>query len=85
VRFHRLKRKRLNDGFEGPDISLNAEMTHEQIEVAFKVTEIAKTVTKARRLACATPARLNLVENEAVRIRLEVAEAVLWVDPRTYQ
>ena len=81
--FHRLKRIRANDGFVGPDISLNAAMTAEQIDVATKATEVSLSVAKARQWGCFPPARLNRIENEAALIKQEVAEKEFWIDPRT--
>jgi hypothetical protein len=82
--FHRLKRIRANDGFVGPDISLNAAMTAEQIDVATKATEVSIAVAKAREWGCVAAARLNRIENEAARIKQEVAEKEFWIDPRTF-
>jgi len=82
--FHRLKRIRANDGFAGPDISLNAAMTTEQIDVDTKATEVSISVEKARQWGCFAPARLNRIENEAYRIKQEVGERTFWIDPRTF-
>jgi hypothetical protein len=82
--FHRLKRIRANDGFVGPDISLNAVMTAEQIDVATKVTEVSISVAHARQWSCLSPARLNRIDNEASRINQEVGQRAFWIDPRTF-
>jgi hypothetical protein len=82
--FHRLKRIRANDGFVGPDISVNAAMTAEQIDVATGATEVSISVEKARQWGCFAPTRLNRIENEAARIKQEVAEKEFWIDPRTF-
>jgi hypothetical protein len=82
--FHRLKRVRENDGYSGPDIHLNEVMTTEQIDVALKATQVSLAVDGARRLNCFSPVRLNQIENEASRIKQEVAEKAIWIDPRTY-
>jgi hypothetical protein len=82
--FHRLKRIRANDGFVGPDISLNAAMTAEQIDVATGATVVSVSVAKARQWGCFAPTRLNRIENEAARIKQEVAEKEFWIDPRTF-
>ncbi|SEE75414.1 hypothetical protein SAMN05519104_7354 [Rhizobiales bacterium GAS188] len=83
--FHRLKRVRANDGFTGPDIALNAVMSAEQVDVATGATEVAISVQQARRLGCFSPARLNEIENEASRIKLEIAEETIWIDPVTFR
>src|ERR1700731_2799078 len=70
--FHRLKRIRANDGFVGPDISLNVAMTAEQIDVANGATLVSISVAKARQWGCFAPTRLNRIENEAARIKQEV-------------
>ncbi len=82
--FHRLKRIRANDGFVGPDISLNAAMTAEQIDVATKATEVSISVEKARQWGCFASARLNRIENEAARFKQEVAYKAFWIDPHTF-
>jgi hypothetical protein len=82
--FHRLKRIRANDGFVGPDISLNAVMTAEQIDVATKVTEVSISVAHARQWSCLSPARLNRIDYEASRINQEVGQRAFWIDPRTF-
>jgi hypothetical protein len=82
--FHRLKRIRANDGFVGPDISVNAAMTAEQIDVATGATEVSISVEKARQWGCFAPTRLNRIENEAARIKQEVADKEFWIDPRTF-
>ena len=83
--FHRLKRFRANDGFDGPDIRLNATMSGEQIDVAVLTTRVAIFVAKARQLSCAAPARLNLIDNEASRLHREIAETSIWIDPQSFQ
>jgi len=85
ARFHRLKRVRANDGFVGPDITLNQEMTADQIDVATQATVVAKSVWEARRFGCLSQVRLNLIDNEASRIKEEIAETAIWIDPRTFQ
>ena len=85
VIFLRLKRRRMNNGFDGPDIELNAELTDEQIDVAVKAAQVAIFVARARRLSCASPAALNRIDNEAARFRQEVANTSIWIDPRSFQ
>jgi hypothetical protein len=82
--FHRLKRIRANDGFSGPDISLNTAMTAEQIDVATKVTEVSISVAHARQWSCFSAARLNRIDNEASRINQQIAQKAFWIDPRTF-
>ncbi|MBV9751101.1 MAG: hypothetical protein JO188_01140 [Hyphomicrobiales bacterium] len=82
--FHRLKRIRENDGYVGPDISLNAVMSAEQIDVSTKATEVSISVDKARQWGCFPPARLNRIQNEAARIKQTVGERAFWTDPRTF-
>ncbi|MBV9053119.1 MAG: hypothetical protein JO196_12020 [Hyphomicrobiales bacterium] len=82
--FHRLKRIRENDGYVGPDISLNAVMNAEQIDVSTKATEVSISVDKARQWGCFPPARLNRIQNEAARIKQTVGERAFWTDPRTF-
>ena len=83
--FHRLKRRRANDGFDGPDIRINAKMTGEQIDVAVLTTRAEVFVAKARQLHCSAPASLNLVDNEAASLHREITQATIWIDPPTYQ
>jgi hypothetical protein len=83
--FHRLKRRRVNDGFDGPDIRVNAKMTGEQIDVAVLTTRAEIFVAKARQLHCSAPASLNLVDNEAANLHREITQATIWIDPPTYQ
>jgi hypothetical protein len=82
--FHYLKRRRENDGFVGPDITLNAQLSAEQVDVSYKVEQVMVSVQQARRLNCFSPIRLNLIDNEASRINHEIAQDQLWIDPRTY-
>ena len=57
---------------------LNVAMTAEQIDVATGATEVSISVEKARQWGCFAPTRLNRIENEAPRIKQEVAgEGVL--------
>lgn len=83
--FLRLKRRRTNDGFDGPDMRVNVALTGEQIEAAVLTTRVQIFVAKARQLHCSAPAGLNRVDNEAANINRSVAQATLWVDPITYQ
>jgi hypothetical protein len=83
--FHRLKRIRANDGFVGRDITLNAVMSAEQIDVAVKATQVAIFVARARRLSCTSAARLNEIDNEASRINRGIAEAAIWIDPQSFR
>jgi hypothetical protein len=82
--FHSLKRRPENDGFVGPDISLNAQLVAEQVDVSYKVEQVMVSVQRARLLNCFSPVRLNLIDNEASRINHEIAQDMLWIDPRTY-
>ncbi|MFI5014194.1 MAG: hypothetical protein ACHQAY_17795 [Hyphomicrobiales bacterium] len=82
--FHRLKRVRNNDGFAGPDITLNAVMSAEQRDVAIKATQVSISVASARRLHCSSAGRLNAIDNAASRINHEIAEDAIWVDPRSF-
>jgi len=82
--FHYLKRKRMNDGFVGPDITLNAQLSAEQVDVSYKVEQVMVAVLAARRLNCFSPVRLNLIDNEASRINHNIAQDMLWIDPRTF-
>jgi len=83
--FLRLKRRRNNDGFVGPDITLNSVMTAEQIDVAHWYAEVETSVHHARIDGCTPRVRLNEVENAASRLKQEVAQVTIWVDPITYQ
>jgi len=83
--FHRLKRRRMNDGFDGPDIRINAGMTREQLEAATLTTRVEIFVAKARQLACAPPASLNRIDNEAARLHREIVQAAFWIDPQTFR
>ena len=82
--FHRLKRYRANDGFDGPDIRVNRAMTREQIDVAELTARVEIYVHKARQLGCAAPVRLNQIDNAAARLSRSIAEAGFWVDPQSY-
>jgi hypothetical protein len=83
--FHRLKRRRNNDGFAGPDIALNAVMSAEQIDVANWAAEVAISVEHARLDGCYSRARLNEIDNAASRLKLEIAEETIWIDPVTFR
>jgi hypothetical protein len=83
--FHRLKRRRMNDGFDGPDIRINAKLTGEQIDVAVLTTRVEIFVRKARQLGCYSRAGLNRADNEAANINREIAQAVIWFDPQSFQ
>lgn len=83
--FHRLKWQHVNDGFTGPDISLNAEMTLVQIDVETQAVHVTTSVAEARRLRCAPLYRLNLLDNEASRLRHSVVEDAIWIDPLTFR
>ena len=47
-------------------------------------TVVSISVAKARQWGCFPPTRLNRIENEAARIKQEVAEKEFWIDPRTF-
>jgi hypothetical protein len=83
--FLRLKRTRRNDGFDGPDIRVNAVMSSEQIDAAVLTTRVEIFVAKARQLSCASPARLNQIDNEASRLDREIAQAAIWIDPQSFR
>jgi hypothetical protein len=82
--FHYLKRRPENNGFVGPDITLNAQLSAEQVDVSYKVEQVMEAVLAARRLNCFSPVRLNLIDNEASRINHSIAQDMLWIDPRTF-